>query len=159
MLRENDYANAVETCRRLTGKGISRQAFAILPKVVEVDELLAGNKRAREMVSEVHPELCFWALNGRQPMRYRKKCAQGYAERMQVLRRVLPEADAICEKALADFPRKDVAKDDIADALAALATAVAPLGIQLKTPSNPERDSRGLPMQMTYALSSGTGRV
>ena len=154
VLHENDYASAVETCKRLTGKGISRQAFAIVPKVREVDELLTRNERAREMIREVHPELCFWALNGRQPMRHRKKCAQGIAERMQVLRNVLSEADAICEAALAGFPRKDVAKDDIVDALAALATAVAPLGAQLTTPSNPERDSRGMPMQMTYALTA-----
>jgi predicted RNase H-like nuclease len=158
VLHENDYANAVETCKRLTGKGISRQAFAIVPKVREVDELLGRNERLREMVREVHPELCFWALNGRQSMQHRKKCAEGHAERMLVLRNVLPEADAICEMALKGFARKDVAKDDIADALAALATAVAPRGVQLTTPANPERDSHGLPMQMTYALATQSGQ-
>jgi predicted RNase H-like nuclease len=110
--------------------------------------------RAREMVREVHPELCFWALNGGQTMRYRKKCAEGFAERMDVLRKVLPEAETLCEKALTEFPRRDLARDDIPDALIALATAVAPLGMQLTVPSNPERDARGLPMQMVYALAS-----
>ena len=158
VLDESDYSNAVAISKRLTGKGISRQVFAIVPKIREVDELLARNKRAREMVREVHPELCFWALNGRRPMHYRKKCAEGFAERMSVLRKVLPEAETICEKALAEYPRKDVARDDIADALIALATALAPVGVQLTVPSNPERDSHGLPMQMVYALTTDLGR-
>lgn len=156
VLQESDYASAVAISQRLTGKGISRQAFAIVPKIREVDELLARNVRAREMIREVHPELCFWALNGGQPMRYRKKCAEGFAERMGVLGKVLPEADTLCEKALTEFPRRDVTRDDIADALIALATAVAPLGMQLTLPSNPERDARGLPMQMIYALASAS---
>lgn len=156
VLDAKEYSDAVTISKRLTGKGISRQAFAIVPKIREVDELLAINNRARERVRDVHPELCFWALNGARPMRHRKKSAAGFAERMTVLRNVLPEADALCEEALTRYPRKDVAPDDVADALVALATASAPSGLQLTAPSNPERDSRGLPMQMVYALTKGS---
>ena len=157
VLQQSDYADAVAVSRRLTGKGISRQAFSIVPKIREVDALLAGNKRAEEMVREVHPELCFWALNGGRPMQHRKKSTEGFTERMDVLRKVLPEAETLCDKALSTFPRKDVAPDDIVDALSALATAVAPLGMRLAVPSNPELDSRGLPMQMIYALIARSG--
>ena len=127
-----------------------------MPKIREVDDLLATSKRARELIKEVHPELCFWALNGRKPMRYRKKSAEGFEERMNLLQKLLPEAKTVCDNALTQYPRKHLARDDIADALVALATATAPLGVQLTVPANPELDSRGRPMQMVYALTAGS---
>ena len=59
--------------RRLTGKGLSRQAFAIAPKIKEVDDFLQSCPTAEVTVREAHPEICFWALNGGCPMRYQKK--------------------------------------------------------------------------------------
>ena len=65
-----DYRGAVEIERCFAGKGINKQTFAIAPKIAEVDKvLLDRDASAPPPVREVHPEICFWALNNRQPMR------------------------------------------------------------------------------------------
>ena len=51
----------------------SRQSFAIYPKIKEVDSLLQRNPRARTILREVHPEICFWALSGQISMSINKK--------------------------------------------------------------------------------------
>jgi predicted RNase H-like nuclease len=150
ILDVDDYEAAVRYNRHLCGKGLSRQAFAIVPKVREVDELLRRCERARGMVREVHPELCFWAFAGGRPMVNRKKSRAGFEERMEVLESVLPRAREIAESALTQYKRREVARDDIADALVALATALsAPRALQT-LPANPPRDARGLPMEMVF---------
>ena len=55
-------------------KGISLQTFAIAHKVAEVDEIMrcrVDNKQPE--IREVHPEVCFWALNKGGPLKSRKK--------------------------------------------------------------------------------------
>ena len=142
-------ANALgkSTC----GKGMSQQAFAIIPKIREVDELLRGSTTARQTIREVHPEICFWAFNGQSPMSNPKKKADGFAERMDLLDTIWPESKAVADKILAEFPRKHVARDDVADALVALATALAPQNRLRTLPPDPEIDAEGLPMEMVYA--------
>ena len=49
------YQEALAEARRLTGKGVSRQGYAILPKIAEVDELMRSEE-ARAVIREVHPE-------------------------------------------------------------------------------------------------------
>lgn len=150
---EPTHATATSKSRKLIGKGISQQTFAIVPKIREVDELLTSCGRSKGMVREVHPEVCFWGLNGGREMQHAKKTKDGYAERMALMREVLPQvADQVAEEALKKYRRKDVARDDIADALAALATAVAPENTIHTVPAAPERDSQGLPMEMVYSL-------
>lgn len=41
--------------RSIRGKGLSRQTWAIVPKLVEVDRLLTSTPSERERVREVHP--------------------------------------------------------------------------------------------------------
>ena len=153
ILNEPTHQAATAKSKKLSGKGLSQQAFAIVPKIREVDELLADDIAARSMVREVHPELCFWGLAGSTAMSHRKKTKDGFEERMNVLSRVMPEAEGIVNLAMNDFLRKDVARDDIVDALVALVTAKVPNSDQRTAPSNPERDSRNLPMEMVYALA------
>ena len=145
----NDYEAAGRTERRVSGKGISRQAFAIAPKIAEVDEVMAARGTGAEpQVREVHPELCFRALNYMKPMEWSKKQEQGKEERLRVLLRVEPRARVIYDEACSRFPRNVVAKDDILDALAA---AVAAYHDQLKTlPECPPKDAKGLRMEIVY---------
>lgn len=150
ILHESTYAEAHEKSQDLIGKGISKQSFAITPKIREVDTLLASNTLARDLIREVHPELCFWAFNSQQAMKFRKTTPEGFDERMAVLRHVLPESKEIASDLIARYLRKDVARDDIADALVALATAMQPADALRTLPSEPEKDSRGLPMEMVY---------
>ena len=56
------YAEANERSRALTGLGISRQAYALRARILEVDEWV---RRAPVPVYEVHPEVCFARMAGR----------------------------------------------------------------------------------------------
>ena len=56
-----------------------------MPGMAEVDRFLLGNPASQARVREVHPEVCFWALNGRQSMQHSKGKEPGSSERMAVL--------------------------------------------------------------------------
>ncbi len=133
----------------VTGKSLSVQTLGIIPKFREVDKLLLCDPIAKEYIKEVHPEICFWALAGRS-MQYKKKIKEGYDERIQVLA-LYSQTNEIISYAEKNYLRKDVKKDDILDALVAAITALGPLK---SLPDSPERDDRGLPMQMLYRSSS-----
>jgi len=59
VLATKDYTEAQEISRRISGKGISKQSFAIVPKIIEVGEFIGD-----ERIHEVHPEVSFRLLNG-----------------------------------------------------------------------------------------------
>ena len=146
-----DYRGALAVERRFAGKGIRRQAFAISPKIAEVDAIMRsrGIKAATE-VREVHPELCFWELNDQMPMKNSKKRSAGVAERLEVLEILEPRSSEIHEGAGARFRRKIVGRDDIVDALVA-AVVARERGDRLKSvPDVPPRDAKGLLMEMVY---------
>ena len=146
-----DYEDAKTLSQDACGKKISQQAFAIVPKIREVDELMRRNDKARQFVREVHPELCFWALNDRRPMKKNKKDKSGFEERKVVLSRWLPNADSIVASVRERFLVKEVGRDDILDALAAAVTALADPSTLRTLPKNPQCDCCGLPMEMVYA--------
>jgi predicted RNase H-like nuclease len=77
------------------GRKLTIQAWHITPKIREVDQLLRSNRAARDRIRETHPELLFWALNGRKAMTYSRKRKSGFAERLAVLRAVFSQADAV----------------------------------------------------------------
>jgi predicted RNase H-like nuclease len=137
--------------KKLTGRSLPVQTWNIVSKIREVDEHLKNNQTARASIREVHPELCFWALAGGRPMSHKKDTPLGFCERLQVLQSKHPETGAITSHALHSHRRKDVAKDDILDALAAAITALVGLNNLVSLPDPPEFDARGLPMQMFYA--------
>ena len=143
-------------------KGIAAQAFSITPKIGEMDEFLRTRDAKSPEIREVHPEVCFWALNGGKPgssMLTNKKKPSGFDERLDVLRRCARDVDgidvdAMFKKARGKFTRTKVADDDILDALAIAITAkiVTQNPDRLGTlPENPPTDSKGLPMEMVYA--------
>ena len=151
VLQCTSHTEANALGKRTCGKGMSQQAFAIIPKIREVDELLRGSTTARQTIREVHPEICFWALNGQSPMKNPKKKTDGFAERMDLLDTIWPESKAVADKILAGFLRKHIARDDVADALVALVTAPSPDNRLQTLPAKPENDAHGLPMEMVYA--------
>ena len=131
--------------RDASGLGLSAQAFHITWRIAEVDALLRADVRAAARVHEVHPEACFAALNGGVPMRHPKKRAEGQAERRALLAPVFPGAfERIREAYLA----REVASDDILDALAALWTAsrIAAGTARHFPAGQTPRDRYGLPM-------------
>lgn len=145
-----DYQAASAINRALTGKSITIQSWNIGPKIRQVDRFLRHNAPVRSKVREAHPELLFWALNGRQAMTRRKKRLDGYHERLAVLRRHFQPAETIAEAALSRYRRAEVARDDILDALAAALTGYLSQGRLNAIPADPPRDAYGLAMEMVY---------
>lgn len=140
--------------RSSNSKGIGAQAFNIMGKIAEVDKaLVAREKSAFPSVREAHPEVCFWGLNRNSAMSVNKKKQGGIEERVSVLQCIEPRTQAIHESALSKYPRGEVARDDILDALATAVTAKLAFqdSYKLKTlPESPPTDSKGLPMEMVY---------
>ena len=147
------YANVTEASdinKRLTDRRLSKQVLGIIPKIKEVDELLSADMTARSRIREIHPEICFWALNGKKSMTFSKKDERGIQERKEVLISVYPYCGDIFNYAEREYLRKEVARDDILDAMVAAVTSSKARQGLLTVPENPEVDSKGLPMEMVY---------
>ena len=151
-----EYAKKVEQCATKTeslpeGKGISKQAFAIAPKIAQVDKLLRSrDSDMTPKVREVHPEICFWALNQECAMKCNKKSEYGEEERLRILECFERDTRAIYCEARRRFVGGGVAKDDILDAFVAAVTARHGHD-RLKTiPKCPPKDRKGLPMEMVF---------
>lgn len=142
----NEEAKIINTQK--TGRSLSVQTLAIIPKIRQVDQLLTSNKEARSHIRETHPELCFWALNNGISTVFRKKDKRGIEERKEILTSAYPQTSEVLDYSLQQYARKDVAEDDILDALAAAVTASRKGKGLLAIPDNPEFDSEGLPMEM-----------
>lgn len=139
------YESACELSFAAHGKRLSKQSFAILPKIREVDELLRTRSATDFPVHEVHPEVSFCYLNDGRPMVHPKRTGLGFAERHSLIDAHFPGA---FERARMKHRRSEAADDDILDSLAALWTARRIAGRQaLSVPTGPlRRDSKDLPM-------------
>lgn len=80
-IEASTYEQAAALCRELCGKGLSKQSFALAPKIIEVDAWL---QRTDIRVVEVHPEVSFATLAGR-PLRDPKSTWAGFVLRRQLL--------------------------------------------------------------------------
>ncbi len=140
-----DYWEASTANFRVTGRKLSKQADGIRRKIREVDSGMTSDRQAR--VHEVHPELCFWALNNREPIFSNKKRLAGRAQRWRLLRTVLQSLPVEPPRPR-DLPHA-CAVDDYIDALVAAWTAVSiSRGSAQRIPSQPEMDDKGLRMEM-----------
>jgi predicted RNase H-like nuclease len=147
LLAAASYPEASRLQRALEGKGLSRQSWAIVPKIAELDVLLRGSADARAAVREVHPELSFLKLNRDRALEANKRRPEGRAQRHALLRTWC--GDAI-DRALAARRALGCTADDVLDAFAALWTAERiARGVALSFPADPPRDARGLPMAIT----------
>ena len=144
-----DAHSPADACARreaIERKRLSIQAWAILPKIREVDSALRASPELRTRVREVHPEVCFFYLTGGSPMRHAKKTRAGRDERLALLRPVFGSA---VDEALTDRRRLGCAADDILDAFVGLWTARRAWQDEAVTlPATPPRDRYGLPMEM-----------
>jgi predicted RNase H-like nuclease len=131
------------------GRGVGVQSWAIVPKIKEVDTELIERPRLQDIVNEVHPELSFWAWNGRKPMSMAKKKPEGKAQRRRLVDTHFG-SDAF-QSIRSEHYKKEVADDDINDAFAALWTAERIMkGEAQRIPDPPGIDSCGLRMEMWY---------
>jgi predicted RNase H-like nuclease len=165
-----------EIAARGRGKGLSQQAYRIMPKIREVDEAIDPSHHEpvtdgpRVRVREAHPEVTFAALAGvGQPgyglVHSKRGCARcrgaecpGEADRLALLRRHVTGFDpyAVRERLLREHPRAPgrtgavVGRDDIIDAVACLVTAQRIVNGRALTfpPDEPDLDERGLRMEI-----------
>jgi predicted RNase H-like nuclease len=106
VLAAASYADACDVARALDGRAISRQAWALRTKILEVGAWLPT---APCPAYEVHPEVSFSLLTGA-PIVARKRTTAGLAAR----RRALGEVGIVVPADLADA--RGVAADDVLDA-------------------------------------------
>ena len=144
----DSYEEACERDEAARGKRLSRQSWAIVPKIREVDSLLRAHPEIRPRLRETHPEVCFWGLSGHS-MRHSKKTREGFHKRLEILCEVLPDAPDLFGAAFLMHGGFEASRDDILDALAA-AVSASRLGECLTLPRVPETDSTGLPMEIVY---------
>jgi predicted RNase H-like nuclease len=145
------YNAACRINQKWLGVKLSVQTWNIAGKIREVDDLLCKNRKARQCVRESHPEICFRALAGGRPMVHYKKRDRGFSERLNLLKSVHPITEKITQFAINGFLRKDLARDDILDAIALAVSASAGVNALVSIPDNPPRDVMGLPMEITYS--------
>ena len=116
-VQAGEFAAALEANRRLAGEGISRQAFALGGKILDVDRWLRDALGPPARVVEAHPELSFAQLAGA-PLAVRKSTWAG----AQARRALLAEAGITLAGGLG-LPGEQAGVDDVLDAAAAAWTA------------------------------------
>lgn len=148
-LDADSYEEASRINLERTGSKISKQTWNIVPKIRQLDDLLRDEPDARRVFREMHPEVCFAALAG-EPMKAGKATHEGETRRIEVLEATGLPARAILAKALENRPRRDLAEDDVLDALAGAVTALAGPDGLVSIPDPPETDATGLRMEMVF---------
>lgn len=118
LLNAAGYDEANATYRELAGKGLSQQSWYLREKIKQVDTVVRHDERAEIVLRESHPELCFFTLNGRNPVAYSKKSERGREKRMALLESELDDIEGIYEESMNRYLRKHVGRDDILDACA-----------------------------------------
>jgi predicted RNase H-like nuclease len=146
VLRAASWEAACAIRAGLEGKRMSQQAWGIVAKIREVDDALRREPARAQWVREVHPELCFARWRGAPPAHPKKKAA-GRAERLALV--AAHFGAAAFPAARQRHPRRDVADDDLLDALAALWSAERILrGEAITLPASPPLDAFGLRMEI-----------
>lgn len=154
---EEDYYKANEVNRTVLGKGLSKQSFAICRKIRDIDEFLNNAPEYKNRLIESHPEVCFAMLNfdGRtaMPIFENKKTEEGIKKRMELLSKYYEHTEKIRHLIYSDTKLMTI-KDDTIDALCLAVTGMIGYKNGFKTiPENPMKDTRGILMQMVYAVN------
>jgi predicted RNase H-like nuclease len=142
-LNARTHEEAKDFHSQADGRKISAQAWAIIPKIREVDDLLRSDHSLRTRIYEMHPEVSFCRWQG-EPMKYPKKKKAGYQEREALVDGVWPGE----RMRLWDSVRGEAARDDFNDAFAALWTARRITNGTAVELMSTERDAEGLPMRI-----------
>ncbi|MBX3567931.1 MAG: DUF429 domain-containing protein [Rhizobiaceae bacterium] len=126
-------------------RGVSIQAFALFPKIREIDTLLVARPELRDRVFESHPELAFWVLNGRRPMSLPKKVKSSPYPPGMDERRALLADHGFGRDLVAGRPPSGAGEDDLLDAMAMLFVAARHArGEACFYPDPPDRDAHGI---------------
>jgi predicted RNase H-like nuclease len=126
----------------LRGEHLDAITIALLPRYREVAAEMTPF-RQRD-VYEVHSDLCFYQMNGEQPVASTKNSEQGSADRRELLSRSLPEVTRILDAEVAG-----ASQTHLIDAAAFLWTARRIFQhAAVRIPADPEWDETGLRMEI-----------
>ncbi|MBR2758460.1 MAG: DUF429 domain-containing protein [Exiguobacterium sp.] len=127
VLQEATYEEANERSRALVGKGISKQAWNLVPRIREFQQVKASD------VYESHPEVCFSVMMGHEAS-HSKKTVEGQDERIELLRQYSKSSPW-------KWKMSNVQIDDIIDAcilaVAAYEAGTSGLSLQPATSNQP----------------------
>ncbi len=139
-LHAPDYAEALARSRAVDGRGLSKQAFHLLPRMAEVDAAMTPERQGR--VFECHPETVFSRL-GDGPLTLTKHTRDGLDLRRELLQ------PWFAEDVRSLLPPPAGAKaDDVLDALAVAVTAWRFTIGDVEHLGDGELDARGLRMEI-----------
>lgn len=138
------HREAVELGRAVDGRGLSIQAFNLLPKIAQVDEALGDPPETilLERVFEAHPESAFAELAGH-PLTTRKRTGEGRQERLALLSAVFADGTE-----LLDRRHRGAAGDDVLDAAILVRTAHRVITGDAVILGGGDHDERGIPMRV-----------
>lgn len=139
-----DYA-AANAWAKADGKGLAKQAFAILPKIAEVDAVMSPARQ--ETFRESHPELVFQRLNNGTALPS-KHTPEGIAARRNLVAQAgFTDIDAW----LGALRGRGAKADDLLDAcVLAVAARDAARGDARRIDCAERRDARGLRMDIWF---------
>lgn len=142
---QNDWLSANQWSKEKGFGGISKQIWAIRPKIMEIDRAISPGDQRR--IYEAHPELAFARVNGGRPLES-KHTAEGLAARKHLLQR---EGFTKLDDWLQRLRGTGAKADDLLDACVLVLTARNVLQRRVKFALGAvERDSRGLRTAIAY---------
>ena len=142
-LYADDYPSANALNRQNAGKGLSKQAWMIAPKMREIDALITPAMQDR--VIESHPEAAFTLANGA-PMAAHKSRFHGHFERLRCLHALGFDPATLAARLPQDL---DARPDDLLDAcILAHVAQKHGAGVARVFPDAPRTDDRGLRMEI-----------
>ncbi len=110
------YRSANAESRRLIGKGLSKQAWNILPKVRSIDALLQKEPSLCSKLRECHPEIALWGLGGK-VVSSNKATPEGRTDRLRLLGSHIDQPERRIEAARSTLRVRDAKDDDLIDAM------------------------------------------
>lgn len=146
-IKETDYWTACDVAASTSNpsRKVSKQGFALFPKIREIDDLLLADVSLQKRVFEVHPEVAFWRLNGEQAMSLPKKIKGAVNPAGLDERRRLLEAHGFASDFLIQKPPRGAAADDLVDAcVSALIASRIARGLARPFPQEDIYDAHGL---------------
>ena len=138
-----DYPEACAVNFQRWGKKLSKQSWLICDKIREMDRFLHRNPQARVVIGESHPELAFSYFNNG-PMAENKKTEQGLQARAKLIEALAPDLYGKFDDIRMQFLRKQLATDDIHDAM--ILMLAARTAVPLDAPT--EQGIGGIHIQM-----------
>ncbi len=148
-LNASNYEEGNRINRQILGRGLSRQSWGITPKLKELDEYLRSSGKTVN-IREAHPEVLFWSLNHKQVFEANKKTNKGFVDRINLLQEFFLKDLEIHDFLLESYPRKEIAPDDVLDALVLAVSALMSKKGLISLPREKDYDLLGMPREIVY---------